>query len=76
MKLFKAISNNLSTKIKLSKKKISKITHLGRFLNRLLVPLITVDLPSMINELKLLAKIVLIPFGIAAAPWGADSGTF
>ena len=40
----------------------------GGFLNRLLGPLLKVGLPLMKNILKPMAKILLIPLGLTAAP--------
>ena len=62
-KLRNAISNNLTTDIKLSKAQIKKIIQSGGFLGKLLSklagPLMKVALP--------LAKIVLAPLGLAAS---------
>ena len=44
-KLRKAFSNGLSVNIKFSKTQLSKILQLGRFLGRLLGPLLTTGLP-------------------------------
>ena len=53
--------------IKLSKTQISKIIQSGRFLGRLLGPLIKVGLPFMKYVFKPIAKNVLIPLGLIAA---------
>ena len=53
--------------IKLSKTQISKIIQSGRFLGRLLGPLIKVGLPFMKYVFKPIAKRVLIPLGLIAS---------
>ena len=60
--------------IKLSKTQISKIIQSGRFLGRLLGPLIKVGLPFMKYVFKPIAKRVLIPLGLIAAASLADPG--
>ena len=60
--------------IKLSKTQISKIIQSGRFLGRLLGPLIKVVLPFMKYVFKPIAKRVLIPLGLIAAASLADPG--
>ena len=69
-KLRNALNNNMSTDIKLSKTKISKIIQSGGFLGSLLSklagPLMKVAAP--------LAKTVLAPLGITAAPSTIDAG--
>ena len=68
-KLRNAFNNNMSTDLKLSKAQISKISQSGGFLGSLLsklaVPLMTVATP--------LAKNVLAPLGITAAPSAIDT---
>ena len=59
--------NNSSANKKLSKTQLYKIGQSGRFLGRLLRPLLKTRLPLMGNVLKLLAKRVLIPLGLTAA---------
>ena len=65
-----AFNNNISTDIKLSKAKISKILHPGKFLGSLLSklagPLMKVAVP--------LAKNILAPLGIRAAALAVDAG--
>ena len=73
-KLRNAIQNNISTDIKLSKAQISKIIQSGRFLGKLLDPLIKTGLPLIRNIIKPLAKSVLIPLGLTAAAYAADAG--
>ena len=69
-KLRNAFNNNISTDIKLSKAKISKILHPGKFLGSLLSklagPLMKVAVP--------LAKNILAPLGIRAAALAVDAG--
>ena len=60
-KLRNAFNNNVSTDLKLSTAQISKIIQSGRFLGRLLGPLLKTGLPLIKNVNKPLAKSVLIP---------------
>ena len=69
----KAFSNHLSTDIKLSKTQLSKMIQSGRFLGRLLGPLLKTGLPLMKSVIKPLAKSVLIPLGLTAAASAADA---
>ena len=46
----------------------------GGFLGRPLGPLLKTGLPLMKNVIKSLAKSVLIPLGLRAAPSAADAG--
>ena len=64
----------LSTDMKLSKTKISKMIQSGEFLGRLLGPLLKTGLPLMKNVIKPLAKSVLIPLGLTVAESAADAG--
>ena len=57
----------------LSKTKLSKIVQMGRFLGRLLGPLLKTDLPLMKNVFKALAKSVLIPLRLIAAVSATDA---
>ena len=57
----KAFANNSTTETKLSKTQLSKMIQSGRFLGRLLGPLLKTGLPLIKNVIKPLAKIVLIP---------------
>ena len=66
-RLRKAFANNSSVYIRLSKTQWSKIGQSGRFLGRLLGPLLKTGLSLIINVLKLLAKSVLIPLGLTLA---------
>ena len=69
----KAFANNSSIDIKLSKTHLSKMIQSGRFLGRLLGPLLKTGLPLTKNVIKLLAKSVLIPLGLTAAASAADA---
>ena len=73
-KLRNAIENIMSTNIKLSKAQISKIIQSGRFLGRLVGPLLKTGLPLIKNVIKLLAKSAFIPLGLTAAASAADAG--
>ena len=73
-KLRNAIENNMSTDIKLSKAQISKIVQSGRFLGKLLGPLLKTGPPLKKNVIKPLAKSVLIPLGLTAAASATDAG--
>ena len=70
----KAFANHLPTDIKLSKIKLSNIIQLGRFLGRLLGPLIKTGLPLIKNVIKSLSKSILILFGLTTAASAADAG--
>ena len=72
--LRKAFTNNLSTDIKLSKTQLSNMIQSEGFLGRLLGPLLKTGLPLIKNVIKPLAKSVLIPLGLTAAPSAADAG--
>ena len=71
--LRKAFANNSSTDIKLSKTQLSNMIQSGRFLGRLLGPLLKAGLPLISNVIKPLAKSVLIPLGLTAAASAADA---
>ena len=72
--LCKALANNSSSDIKLSKTQFSKTIQSGGFLGRLLAPLLKIGLPLIKNVMKPLAKCVLIPLGLTAAASAADAG--
>ena len=72
--LRKSFASHSSADIKLSKTQLSKMTQSGAFLSRLLGPLLKTGLPLIKNVVKLLAKSVLIPFGLTAAASAADTG--
>ena len=57
----------MSIDIKLSKAQISNIIQSGRFLGKLLRPLLKTGLPLIKNVIKPLGKSVLIPLGLTAA---------
>ena len=63
----KAFSNDSSVNIKLSKPQLNIIVQSGRFLGRLLEPLLKAGLSLMKNVFKTLAKSVLIPLGFTPA---------
>ena len=52
-----------------------KIGQSGGFLDRLLGPLLKTGLPLMKNELKPLAKVVLIPLELTAEALATDAAT-
>ena len=70
----KAFSNHLSADINLSKTQLSKIIKSGGFFGRLLGPLLKTGLHLIENEIKPLAKSVLIALGLTAAASAADAG--
>ena len=70
----KAFVNHTSTDIKLSKTQLSKMIQLGRFLGRLLDPLLKAGLPLMKSVIQPLAKSAQIPLGLTAAASAADAG--
>ena len=72
--LRKAFTNKSSTDIKLSKAQLSKMIQSGGFLGRLLGRLLKAGLPLIKNEIKPLAKSVIIPLGLTAAASAADAG--
>ena len=71
--LRKAFTNYTSMDIKLSKTQLSMMIQLGGFLGRLLGPLLRTGLPLMKSVIRPLAKSVLIPLGLKAAPSAADA---
>ena len=72
--LRKAFAKHTSADIKLSKTQLSKMIQSGRFLGRLLGPLLRTGLPLMKGAIKSLAKSVLVPLGLTAAASAADAG--
>ena len=64
----------MSTDLNLSKAQISKIIQSGRFLGKLIGPLLKTVLPLIKNVIKPLAKSFLIPLRLTAAASTADSG--
>ena len=69
----KAFANNSSADIKFSKAQLSKMIQSGRFLGKLLGPLLKTGLPLMKSVITPLAKSVLIPLGLTAAASAADA---
>ena len=72
--LCKAFGNYLSLGIKLSKSPIPKMIQSGRFLGRLLGPLLKTGLRLIKNVVKPLAKSILIPLELTVAASAADAG--
>ena len=72
-KLLKALPNNSSANIKLSKTQLHKIGQSGGFLGRLLGSLLKFGLLLIGNVLIALAKSVLIPLGLTAAASATDA---
>ena len=70
----KAFTNNSSADIKFSKTELSKMIQSGRFLGKVLGPLLKAGLPLIKNVITPLAKIVLIPLGLTAAASAANAG--
>ena len=70
-RLGKAIANNSSANIKLSKTQLHKIGQSGGFLGRLLRPLLKTGLHWIVP--KPLAKSVLIPLGLTATTSATDA---
>ena len=71
----KGFANNSSVDIKFSKTQLSKMIQSGRFLGKLLGPLLKTGLPLVKNAIAPLVKSVLIPLGLsAAAAAAADAG--
>ena len=68
-KLRNAIENNMSTDIRLSKAQISKIIQSGRFLGKLLDPLLKTGLPLLKSVIKPLGL-----FDLTAASSAIDAG--
>ena len=68
-KLRNAIENNLQTDIKLSKAQISKLIQSGRFLGKLLGPLLKTGLPLLKSVIKPLGLL-----GLTAASSAIDAG--
>ena len=74
LNLRKTFAKHTSTDIKLSKTQLYKMIQSGRFLGRLLGPLLRTRLPLMKSVIKPLAKSVLVPLGLTAAASAADAG--
>ena len=72
--LCKALANNSSTDIKLSKTQLSKMIQSGGFPGRLLGLLLKTGLSLIKNIIKPLAKSVIIPLRLTATASAADTG--
>ena len=72
--LRKAFANHLLADIKLSKTQLSIMIQSGRFLDRLLGPLLKTGLTLIKNVIKPLGKSVLIPLGLTAVAAVTDAG--
>ena len=72
-RICKAFAIGSSANIKFSKTQLSKIVQLGRFLGRLIGPLLRTGLPLIGNVLKSLAKSILVPLGLTAAAAATDA---
>ena len=72
--LRKVFANHLSVDIKLSKTQLSKMIQSGKFLGRLLGPLLITELLLMKSVIKRLGKSVLVPLGLTATESAADAG--
>ena len=70
----KVPANNLATEIQLSRARLSNMIQSGVFLQRLLGTLLKTGLPLIENEIKPLAKSILIPLGLTAVVSAADAG--
>ena len=70
--IHKSFLNNSSANVILSKTQICKIIQSGQFLDKILGPLIKVDLSLIKNVVKPLAENVWIPLKLTAA--AADAG--
>ena len=71
--LHKYFANNSTADIKLSKTQLSKIIQSGKFLGRLLGPLLQTGLQLIKNVIKPFAKSVLTPLGLTAAASAASA---
>ena len=71
--LHKAFANDSSDNIKLSKTQLHSIGQLGRFLGKLLGPLLKTGLPLIRCVLKPLTKSILKPLGLIAAASATDA---
>ena len=72
--LFKAFADKLSSDIKLSKTRTTKMIQSGGFLGRLFRPLLKTGLQLIKNVIKPLGKRILIPLELTAAASAADAG--
>ena len=67
------MQKNFSANIKLSKSQVHKIGQSGRFLGRILGPLLKTGLPLIGSVLEPLSKIVLIPLELTASASATDT---
>ena len=67
------MQKKFSANIKLSKSQVHKIGQSGRFLGRILGPLLKTGLPLIGSVLKPLSKIVLIPLELTASASATDT---
>ena len=72
--LRKAFVDKSTNDIKSSKTQICKMIQSGRFLGRLIRPLLKTGLPLIKNVIKPLPKIVLVLLGLPSAASAADAG--
>ena len=72
----KLMQKNFSANIKLSKSQVHKIGQSGRFLGRILGPLLKTGLPLIGSVLKPLSKIVLIPLELTASASASDTAIY
>ena len=72
--LRKAFVDKSTNDIKSSKTQICKMIQSGRFLGRLIRPLLKTGLPLIKNVIKPLPKIVLVLLGLTAAASAVDAG--
>ena len=75
-KIRKAFPNGSSANIKLSKTQLHKIGQSRGFLGRPLGPFLKTGLPLVGNDLKALAKIVLISLGLTTAASATDAAIY
>ena len=73
-KIRNAFNNNMSTDLKILKAQINKAIQSGKFLSKLLGPLLKTGLALIKNVIKPLAKSALILLGLTAAVSAADAG--
>ena len=74
LSLRKSFASGSSTDIKLSKPQLPKMIQSGGFRSRLPGPLLKTGLPLKKDVIKLLARNVLIPFGLTVAASAVDAG--
>ena len=72
-RICKAFANGSSANIKFSKSQLHEIEQSGRFLGRLLGPILKTGLPLIGNVLTPLVKSVSIPLGLSATASAIDA---